>query len=763
MKLIKYLLTVILALYSVVLYGQSNICGTPTEYYNESIEEHTKTFTQQFGPENNVIVTIPVVVHVVWNTMAQNLSGAQINSAIIALNLDFAKLNADTINTPTIFKSSAGKTNIQFCLAKRNPYGELTDGIVRVQTTITTFSSNDDIKFSNKGGSNAWDRNKYLNIWLGNLSGGLGGYAQFPGAPAATDGIVIHYGYFGTIGTLTAPAVYGKNRIATHEVGHWLNLRHIWGDSPCGDDLVNDTPTQNTANYYCPTFPLYSNCTGNNPTGDMFMNYMDYTYDHCKNLFSNGQVTRMEALFSDGGFRNSLLTSDGCTPGVTVSCSNVDVLTTSFIEFNYAIITWSYVPNAINYKLRYKLSGSPIWGASETVTGTIKTIQNLIDGVSYTVQVKSICSNGDSSEYVETSFSTPKLPNPNCEAVSFATVSVLNSSSAQINFTVPVSNATYRIRYRYHNSNSSWIYKNNIKSGDTLINLGFAYYEYQIITICSSVDSSIYSTIRVFGMGGMIGPLGCQPPINVIVDNITTQSATLTWTQIVSAGYTFVYYKREAEVYYTTANVFVGSATTYTLINLLPDIRYVARVQGYCEYTGEYSKDIFFTTQSTTPPPPPVLCIVPYNLSNSNPTWQSADLYWKSDNSTFEIQYRIQGNSNWQLITSNNKTAYLGDLQSSTKYEWRVRAVCGTTTSSYSEIAMFRTKKQGKGHFIPLEEVSIGIVIKDISVFDITGRKLNCQSSYDNEYLTIDSCSTGILIVRVTYSDNTFIYFKTIK
>src|SRR5205085_7351896 len=142
------------------------------------------------------------------------------------------------------------------------------------------------VKYTANGGHDAWNRDQYLNIWVCDLSGKIG-YAQFPGGPAATDGVVIDYQAFGTLGTASIPFHLG--RTATHEIGHWLNLRHIWGDANCGDDLVADTPTQQTDNGGCPSFP-HVTCS-NGPNGDMFMNYMDYVNDNCMNMFTAGQST----------------------------------------------------------------------------------------------------------------------------------------------------------------------------------------------------------------------------------------------------------------------------------------------------------------------------------------------------------------------------------------------------------------------------------------------------------------------------------------
>lgn len=278
-----------------------------------AIEQQTQNYSLSNAKNSLATVNIPVVVHVVYNTSAQNISDAQIISQIDVLNEDFRKMNADKVKVPSAFTSVAADCNISFCLAKKDPNGNSTTGIIRKSTTTTAFTD-DKVKSSTTGGSTAWNTSKYLNIWVCNLGGGLLGYAQFPGGPASTDGVVMLYTAFGRVGNVNAP--YNKGRTGTHEVGHWLNLRHIWGDASCGSDLVNDTPTQQTSNYGCPVYPK-ATCSNN---GDMSMNYMDYVDDACMYMFTTGQASRMNALFSSTGARYSLVSSPGCqTAGTTTT------------------------------------------------------------------------------------------------------------------------------------------------------------------------------------------------------------------------------------------------------------------------------------------------------------------------------------------------------------------------------------------------------------------------------------------------------------
>ena len=273
------------------------------------IERQTQEFVRarQASSANRaqVVVTIPVVFHVIYANESQNISDAQIQSQLDILNEDFRRLNADQDDV----WSQAADTQIEFCLAAQDPDGNETNGILRVPTSVSSFGTNDAMKFSAQGGSDAWPTGEYMNFWVCNLGSSLLGYAQFPGGPASTDGIVCNYTATGNTGTAQAP--FDLGRTATHEVGHWLNLRHIWGDGGCGvDDFVADTPEDDGANYGCAIGS--SSCVAG--TSAMVQNYMDYSNDACMNLFTQGQSDRMNALFAPGGARASLVSSEGCVP-----------------------------------------------------------------------------------------------------------------------------------------------------------------------------------------------------------------------------------------------------------------------------------------------------------------------------------------------------------------------------------------------------------------------------------------------------------------
>jgi hypothetical protein len=263
------------------------------------------------------LVEIPLAMHIVWNTPESNISEAQITSQIDVLNRDFRGTNPDVSIVPSSFASLVADAEVRFVLAERDPLGNPTTGITRRQTTVTSFSDDDSVKFAATGGTDAWPPDRYLNVWVCQLSGGLLGYAQFPGGPAATDGVVVTHTGFGTTGTAAPP--FDLGRTATHEIGHWLNLYHIFGNSwppNCTDsDEVDDTPNQEGPNFGCPTFPHIS--CNNGPNGDLFMNYMDYVDDACMVMFTHGQVARMKACLE--GPRNtfpSVAPADWLTPAL---------------------------------------------------------------------------------------------------------------------------------------------------------------------------------------------------------------------------------------------------------------------------------------------------------------------------------------------------------------------------------------------------------------------------------------------------------------
>ncbi|MEZ4687233.1 MAG: PKD domain-containing protein [Bacteroidia bacterium] len=260
------------------------------------------------------ILTLPVVFHIIYANPTENVSEEQIMSQLRVLNQDYRRRNPDANQTDPKFLKVAADPGIEFCLAKIDPKGNPTSGIERISLGGSPFSDryiNDVIK-----PSTIWDPTRYMNIWVCNIAGGILGYAQFPSSsglsgipttPGAenTDGVVIHYNAFGTMGTAVAP--FNQGRTGTHEIGHWLGLRHVWGDGPCEvDDYCRDTPPTANATYNCPSG--VTGCFG----AAMFQNFMDYTNDGCMNVFTFDQRERMRNVLQNSPRRKELLDSDVC-------------------------------------------------------------------------------------------------------------------------------------------------------------------------------------------------------------------------------------------------------------------------------------------------------------------------------------------------------------------------------------------------------------------------------------------------------------------
>lgn len=409
----------LLAFNASVIYAQYHRCAS-NEVYERMLKEDSQFAANRLQIEresrqwiqdnkNNkigAVITIPVVFHVVYNTAAQNISDARILEQLNVLNQDFGRTNADAGNTPSVWQSISANTNIQFCMAQRDPNGNATNGIVRKFTTVTSFSSNDNVKRSADGGSDAWPRDQYLNIWVCNLSGGLLGYAQFPGGAAATDGVVVLYSSVGGPNNPGTATPYHLGRTATHEVGHWLNLYHIWGDdgSGCsGSDQVSDTPNQAGATSGCPSFPYTDACTATSP-GVMFMNYMDYSTDACMNMFTNGQSSRMNALLN--GTRISLQSSPGCLPPSGGGTCNIPgSLTATSITSSSATLNWGAVSGATSYNVRYKPTASSTW-ANSSATATSLPVSGLSASTAYEFQVQSVCGANSSAYSASATFTT---------------------------------------------------------------------------------------------------------------------------------------------------------------------------------------------------------------------------------------------------------------------------------------------------------------------------------------------------------------------
>lgn len=512
------------------------------------IESHTQEYLRSNNPETRAVVRIPVVVHVLYRTSTENISDAQIQSQITVLNQDFRRTNADR----TTLWSQAADSEVEFCMATRDPNGNATTGITRTPTSVTSFGTNDAMKYSSQGGKDAWPTDKYLNIWVCNIGGGILGYAQFPGGGAyATDGVVVGYNYFGTTGTAQAP--FNKGRTCTHEVGHWLNLRHIWGDGPCGtDDFVSDTPESDAANYGCATGHVSCN------TVDMVQNYMDYSDDACMNLFTLGQKNRMQALFATGGARVGLVSSLGCSaPGTT---------TPSYCASNATNSSYEWISNVRLGTINNTTTAST--GGYGNFT-TIST--NLSKGTSATITLSPGFAGTVYTEYfkVYIDYNGDKDFDDAGENV-FTSAGVTAAVSGT--FTVPTTAITGTTRMRI-------VMQDGAIAGPCT---SFTYGEVE--------DYSVNLTTSTTSI--------CATPTTLISSAITSSGATLSWTGASgSASYT-LQVKTSTATTWTTYNV---STTNYTLTGLSASTVYNWQVRTNCSASSSaYVAGANFTTLAAT-------------------------------------------------------------------------------------------------------------------------------------------------------------------
>jgi len=293
------------------------------------------------------VYTIPVVVHIVYENSDENISDSQVLSQIEVLNTDYRKMNPDASMVPSLFANLVTDGEIEFCLATVDPDGNSTTGITRTTTDVNEFDNNNRVK-SDTDGKPPWAADRYLNIWVCDLRPGLLGFATKPGTSLSIDGVVVDYEHFGTEGTAKFP--YNRGRTSTHEVGHYLGLKHLWGNGGCGanndcpdnsDDDISDTPCQENEHGGCPVFG--SSSTISCGSQDMFMNYMDYVHDACMYMFTTEQVSLMR--FHLNNQRASLLQSTpvACDPTGGEGCNKLATSLQMGFEDNENFDKWTIV------------------------------------------------------------------------------------------------------------------------------------------------------------------------------------------------------------------------------------------------------------------------------------------------------------------------------------------------------------------------------------------------------------------------------------
>ncbi|UII32351.1 GEVED domain-containing protein [Fulvivirga ulvae] len=437
------------------------------------IEQHTREFLQKrnvgMAQGRTGVLTIPVIVHVIYSNSQENISNAQIQSQIDVLNEDFRKLNSDVSGVPSEF--TATDMQIQFTLAK----------VTRKSSTRTSWGTNDAMKKSSQGGVDPIDPAHNMNMWICNIGNDILGYAQFPGGPAATDGVVFSPQFCGSIDkqpageTFYLSAPFNKGRTATHEVGHYLNLRHIWGDGNCSvDDFVADTPTAAAPNYNCPGYPSKSCSSNGGFTSDMFMNYMDYVDDACMFMFTAGQKARVDAVLDPGGARDELGTiSGGCSLAAPAGLASSNVGNTSFT------LSWNAVSGAVSYDVS-------VGGSVTTVSGTSRTFTGLAEGTAYACQVRANCSSGSGA------YSSPitvTTTGSNCSAGPVTLTLVLDNYPAETSWTVTSGGSTVASGSGYSTSGATVTETFNVVAGAYTFTINDSYGD----GICCSHGNGSYT------------------------------------------------------------------------------------------------------------------------------------------------------------------------------------------------------------------------------------------------------------------------------
>ncbi len=361
--------------------AQAQTCATNSFNDEKVILEEARFQTYIENYKNKVrfraAPIIPVVFHIVYYALSQDFTDAQVQKQLDILNRDFARLNPDTIKTPNVWRNIASDGGVQFCLAKRDPFGNKTTGIVHTRTNVEDFPNPDAVKSAASGGDEIWDAKKYLNVWVTDLGTNTFGYSTFPPDLATApriDGVVVNARAFSVRDSNLVERNAG--RTLTHEVGHWLNLWHIFGNNAnatCPTDNVDDTPGQKLPTYTCFNFPHFDDCSfGGN--GTMFMNYMNYVPDTCYNLFTKGQKDRMLAALQL--YRSDILTQPTACTFVGVNDINPAIGINIFpnptnsgsvtVEINTGdsetgdIFIFDTAGREINQKLKVSLQNAPI-------------------------------------------------------------------------------------------------------------------------------------------------------------------------------------------------------------------------------------------------------------------------------------------------------------------------------------------------------------------------------------------------------------------
>lgn len=670
-------------------------CGT-MEYLKKQIQENPnieilmrqyeeqtqKMMKDAPGLQSNGTVTIPVVVHILYNTEDQNISDERVFQQIQQLNEDFAGMNPNPMGEfSPLLKVNTG---IQFCLAQTAPDGSPTNGIQRRQNVPVFYYPDNGMKYYKRGGLDAWDPNFYLNIWVCPIQG-VGAFGQFPGSGInETYGVAINTHYFGQ-SPITG---YEKGHMLTHEIGHCFNLRHIWADDngACtGSDLCEDTPNQ--GNFFRGDYRgvLTDDCTQSSP-GIMYMNFMDYANDDTYSNFTPDQNARMWASLN--GPLLSLTTSTVCNQ--TSGCESPMNLKASSINQTNAVLNWVAMVNSVSYNISYRKVNTSTWTTRTSATNSIY-ISGLQKNTSYEFQVQAVYDNCNSSFSYIKSFKTPQhnptstiavpslvSPANNAVNVSITTTLSWNSvSSAQV----------YTIQYS-ENSDFSYVNYQKTSGGTSFVSrLRFNMQYYWRVRAETSDIIGNWSEVRTFTTGtGTLNPPVLMLPLNNAQNVIVEPTVTLFWDPGTESRGNILQYSVNSDM--TDAIV----PNSNYLKGLEPGTKYYWRVKATNNDISSEWSEIWNFTSDDGKLSVPALSSPANNFVDVtiNPT-----LNWNSvANATgYTIQYSFNSNMSDPIQnTSSSTSKSLSGLNYETQYYWRVKATNGDIESDWSDVWNFTTR-----------------------------------------------------------------------
>ena len=689
------------------LFGQSEkVCGThehlldqirnnpEIEQLMERYEARLSSMKQDAAVQSETVYTIPLVFHIIYNRTEQNVSDARINELVAVLNRDFAGMNQNTMGA--FSPSMKADVKVQFCLAKTAPDGSTTTGIERRQTPVENFHHyQSNIKRYATGGMDAWDPNVYFNIWVC-ATDGLS-FGVFPGSGINGQyGAVVHHDWI----------VGGDGRnnssgaVASHEVGHCLNLRHTWGDDQgacTGSDQVDDTP--NLANYSSTHWAgtredvgkvITDNCTGSSP-GIMYMNFMDYGYDYTYANFTPGQRDRMRAnLVSTGALYALSQSTAGSDPS---ACTTPTHLSAVNIGKTDVTLKWTAMQNAQSYNVRYRKQGVSSWTSGTTSTESF-AVTGLTRNTGYEFQVAMVGASCTSDYSYIALFRTSRNDPPT--SISAPTLSAPADGATGLSTTPTLSWNTvsgveeYRCQFSTSSdfSNAITLIAGSAATSRTVYDLMYGTTYYWRVQARTADLASDWSQTRSFTTttGTIATPTMVEPADNA---TMPVRTAWLQWTIPTDAVGVVVQLSQNADM--SNATEWYRDLAGTRPKNLSYGTTYYWRVKGVTgTLSSAWSAIRSFTTADSTLQPPTLA--LPGNNAQEEPV--STHLVWRPEPSATSYAGEYSTSSTFvgaTTFTATDTSFALSSLPGATKHYWRVRSVNASGNSGWSETRYFTT------------------------------------------------------------------------